>query len=372
MTTKRDEFERLLKEGKYDYNFQQGSIVKGEILNVDKDGAFVDIGAKSEAFLPVKEITSTPRRVKVEDLVKIGEKYELYILKEAFEDYPVVLSLKRVNLAQGWSKLDEAKKSNDILKGVITSIVKGGVIVDLFGIKGFIPSSQLRLKSPPNDSLLETSISVKVLEVDPRKNKLILSQKAAIQEEKADLREKTLQNLEIGQNVKGEVVRVTDFGAFIDLGGIDGLLPISEFSWQRVTNPQEILSVGQKVELKVLKIDRDTNRISLSLKRMQNDPWNNLEGKVQENSVVKGTVSKVANFGAFVEICPGVEGLLPKSEITPENENPKVEDYLTVGQEVEAVVKRFSPSEHRLSLSMKDLNKGSQDLKEMEKLPAEG
>ena len=140
------------------------------------------------------------------------------------------------------------------------------------------------------------------------------------------------------------------------MGGIDGLLPISEFSWQRINHPKDVLSVGKKVELKVLKIDRDTNRISLSLKRMQNDPWNDLVGKIQENEVINGIVSKVANFGAFIEVHPGVEGLLPKAEITSENENPKVEDFLSVGQEIKALVKRFAPEEHRLSLSLKELN----------------
>lgn len=379
MSDKREEFEKLLKEGKHSFNFEQGSIVQGQIVFTEKDGAYVDIGAKSEAYLPLKEITNMPRRTKVEDVVKVGEDHKLYVLKESTEENPVILSLKRVNLAEGWAKLEESKKINESITGVVISIVKGGVILDLFGIKGFIPSSQLRLKSPPSDKLIDTSLTVKILEVDPRKNKLILSQKMAVQEEKAGLREKTLQNLEIGQTVEGEVVRVTDFGAFVDLGGIDGLLPISEFSWKRVTNPQELLSVGEKIKLKVLKIDRETNRISLSLKRMQNDPWNELENTIKENETIKGAVSKIASFGAFIEICPGVEGLLPRSEITSETENPKIEDYLSVGKEIEALVKRFAPTEHRLSLSLKDLedSKGSGDAsteedEEKEIQPAEG
>ena len=373
MSDKRAEFEKLLSEKKDYLTFQQGTIVKGEIVYLEKDGAYVDIGAKCEAFLPHKELTNTPRKHKVESLVSTGEVHEFYVLKEATESNGVLLSLKRVNLAQGWAKLEEAKKSNDTLTGTVISVVKGGLILDMFGIKGFIPSSQLRLKAPADDNLIDTQLPVKVLEVDARKNKLILSQKLAVQEEKAGLREKTLQNLEIGQIVSGEVVRVTDFGAFIDLGGIDGLLPISEFSWQRVSSPQDMLKVNQKIELKVLKIDKETNRISLSLKRMQNDPWDELSEKIKENELIKGSVSKIANFGAFIEVYPGVEGLLPKSEITEETESPKIEDYVTVGQEVEVLVKRFAPTEHRLSLSLKEVT-GSSSAEEDEKetLPAEG
>ena len=355
MTEKMSEFEKLLKEGKYNYKFSQGEIIKGKIIHLEKDGALVDIGGKIEAFLPYKELTNRPKKVKIEELVKIGEEHEFFILRDESDDETIILSLKKVNQAQGWNKLEEAKRLNETLTGQVASIVKGGMIVELFGIKGFVPSSQLRLKNTQQDSLLGTNLSVKILEIDQRKNKLIISQKLAVQDEKADLREKTMQNLELGQNIVGEVVRVTDFGAFIDLGGIDGLLPISEFSWKRVNNPQDILKVGQQIELKVLKIDRDTSRISLSLKRMQNDPWNELQGKINENELIKGTVSKVANFGAFIEVYPGVEGLLPRSEITNESENPKVEDYLTVGQEIQVCIKRFAPNEHRLSLSMKEV-----------------
>lgn len=349
------EFERLFKEGTYDYKFNAGDIVKGKIIYLEKDGALVDVRGKSEAFVPFKELIIRGKKTRIEEVIKVGEEHDFYILKEEEEDGRILLSLKKVNQAQGWNKLEEAKKTNETLTGQVVSVVKGGLIVEVFGIRGFVPISQLRLKSSTNENLLGSNIPVKVLEFEQRNNKLILSQKLAIQEEKADLREKTIQNLELGQTVSGEVVRVTDFGAFIDLGGIDGLLPVSEFSWQRVTNPQDVLKVGQQLELKVLKIDRDTNRISLSLKRMQNDPWNELEGKIKENEIIKGIVSKVASFGAFIEIYPGVEGLLPKAEITSETDSPKVEDYLSVGQEIKVLVKRFAPHEHRLSLSLKEL-----------------
>ena len=356
MADKMAEFEKYLKEGKYEYKFHQGDIIKGKIIHLEKDGALVDIGGKTEAFLPYKELTNRPKRVKIEELVQVGEEHDFFIIRDESEDDQIILSLKKVNQAQGWNKLEEAKKSNESISGPVASVVKGGVILELYGIKGFIPTSQLRLKPGQQENLLGSNLTAKILEIDQKKNKLILSQKLALQDERADLREKTMQNLELGQTVGGEVVRVTDFGAFIDLGGIDGLLPISEFSWQRVSNPQDVLKVGQHIQLKVLKIDRETNRISLSLKRMQSDPWSELENKIRENELIKGVVSKVANFGAFIEVSPGVEGLLPKAEITSESDNPKIEDYLTVGQEVKVLVKRFAPDEHRLSLSLKDAN----------------
>ncbi|OGI19140.1 MAG: hypothetical protein A3B68_08090 [Candidatus Melainabacteria bacterium RIFCSPHIGHO2_02_FULL_34_12] len=355
MTDKMAEFEKYLKEGKYNCKFQQGDIIKGKVIHLEKDGALVDIGGKTEAFVPYKELITRPKKTKIEELIQIGEEHEFFIIRDESEDETIILSLKKVNQAQGWNKLEESKRANETLNGPVVSVVKGGAIVELYGIKGFIPTSQMRLKPNQQDNLLGIELPVKILEIDQKKNKLILSQKLAIQDERADLREKTMQSLEIGQIINGEVVRVTDFGAFIDLGGIDGLLPISEFSWQRVSNPQDVLKVGQQIQLKVLKIDRETSRISLSLKRMQNDPWNELEGKIKENELLKGRVSKVANFGAFVEVYPGVEGLLPRAEITNDTETPKIEDYLSVGQEIRVFVRRFAPNEHRLSLSMKEI-----------------
>jgi len=195
--------------------------------------------------------------------------------------------------------------------------------------------------------------------MDKRRNKLILSQRLAIVDERAEQREETLSNLEIGQVVSGEVVRVAEFGAFVDIGGVDGLLPISELSWQRVQHPKEVVSAGDKISVKVLKIDIAAGRISLSLKRLQPDPWTEIEEKFAEGQIIKGTVSKLAVFGAFVEIYPGVEALLPLGEITAEEEDPSPDKYLKVGDEIEVLIKRFSPYERRISLSLKDVQSTS-------------
>lgn len=196
---------------------------------------------------------------------------------------------------------------------------------------------------------------MKILETDTKRNKLILSQRLAVQEEKAAQREKILSTLESGQVVTGEVVRIADFGAFIDLGGLDGLLPISEISWERVSHPSDVLKVGQMVTTKVLKVDQEKGHISLSLKQMQPDPWKEIEDKFGEGQVVNGTVRKIQSFGAFVQIYPGVDALLPTVEMS-DQPTAKPEEIVQVGQQVKAIIKKFSPKEHKISLSLKGMD----------------
>ncbi len=347
------EFEKLLGDCTEKDKLEAGQIIKGIVLQIEKDGALIDIAAKSEAFLPFREIVAKESDKKAEDVIELGKEYELFILKEEAENKPLIVSYKRVALARGWVKLEEVKDKNEAIEGEVVSIVKGGLVVEAYGVRGFIPASQLRVK---NDSCPKGSvIPFKILEMDKRRNKLILSQKLAITDEKAEQREETLANLEIGQVVSGEVVRVAEFGAFIDIGGVDGLLPISELSWQRINHPKEVLEVGEKLSIKVLKIDKEAHRISLSLKRLQPDPWTEIEDKFAEGQIVKGKVSKLQVFGAFVEIYPGVEALLPVSEITNDDDDPTPDKYLKVDDEIEVLIKRFSPYERRISLSLKDI-----------------
>lgn len=349
----RKEFDALMGRVKTEVQAEVGQIVKGTILRFDKEGALVDIGAKSEAFLPLKEILNKDDDKKPEEIVEIGKEYELYILRDQTNKGPMIVSYKRVAQARGWVKLEELRDKNEIIDGEIVTLVKGGIVIEAYGVRGFVPASQLRIKGESNAK--GSSIQFKILELDKRKNKLICSQKLAIEEEKADLREKAMTELEIGQVISGEVVRVAEFGAFVDIGGIDGLLPISEISWQRINHPKEILSPGENISVKVLKIDKSSKKISLSLKRLQPDPWTEIEGKFGEGQIVKGKVVKLAVFGAFVEIYPGVEALLPVSEITNEEEEISPDKYLNVGEEIEVLIKKFSPYERRISLSMKDI-----------------
>lgn len=349
----REEFEKLLEET-LQLRYEQGDIVTGNIVRIERDGVLVDVQAKSEGFVPIKEVSNMPID-NIEDVVKVGERYEFYILREENENGQLTLSLKRVAQARGWVKLEEQKKNDETIRAKISAVVKGGVVVDVYGLRGFVPASQLRVKGTTPEELIGMEIPMKILETDTKRNKLILSQRLAVQEEKAAQREKILNTLEAGQIVSGEVVRIADFGAFIDLGGLDGLLPISEISWERVSHPSDVLKVGQIVTTKVLKVDQDKGHISLSLKQMQPDPWQEIEDKFEEGQVITGTVRKIQSFGAFVQIYPGVDALLPTVEMS-EQPNTKPDEVVQVGQELKALIKKFAPKDHKISLSLKGMD----------------
>ena len=347
MTQLLDEFEQLLEESFAKTN-SVADIVEGTVIKKELEGYLVSVkGAKMEAFLSNKELSSD-----IEEL-EIGEVREFYVLKEENNEDSMLLSLKRIAFAQAWAQLNDAKIQGDTILAKVVSTVKGGVLVDIADLKGFIPSSQLRTGTP-FEGLVDTKIEVKVLEADPKKNKLILSQRQAVAEQRDQVVDNVLSSLEEDQIVSGNVVRITDFGAFVDINGIDGLLPISEISWQRIKHPSDVLTLGDTIEVKIIKIDNELKRISLSLKRMGENPWQQIEGQFEEGQVVKGTVNKVTTFGAFINIFPGVEALLPVAEMSDENVNPF--NMFKVGAEVDVLIKKFTPKEHRIALSIKDIN----------------
>ena len=341
MTTKQlDEFERLLEES-FKSKLSVADVVRGMILKKENDGYLVDIGSKSEGFLPAREIPTS-----MVDELQIGDCKEFYILKEDEDEKSgMLLSLKRVACAQAWQVLQNAKISGETVNAKVVSLVKGGVIVEVQDLRGFIPASQLRT-GMPFDGLMNQDIEVKVLEADAKRNKLILSQRQALAEQREQLVDEVISKLEVDQIVEGEVVRIADFGAFIDINGVDGLLPISEISWQRIKHPSDVLTLGQKLEVKVLKIDED-------LKRIGDNPWEEIEDKFEEGQVITGTVNKVTSFGAFINIFPGVEALLPVAEMKDSNVNPF--DVYKNGDEVKVLIKKFTPKEHRIALSIKDI-----------------
>lgn len=345
-----DEFEKLLEES-FAESYSVADIVEGIVLRKDQDGYLVSIkSAKTEAILPDREIPSSEQD---KCTLEIGDVKDFYVLKEANDDEPMVLSLKRIACAQAWTQLNDAKNSGDTILAKVVSLVKGGVLVDVADLKGFIPSSQLRT-GLPFDGLINQKIEVKVLEADPKKNKLILSQRQAVAEQRDQVVDNVLAELSEDQVVAGEVVRIADFGAFVDINGIDGLLPISEISWQRIKHPSDIISLGQKIEVKIIKIDNELKRISLSLKRMGENPWQQIEGQFKEGEIIKGIVNKITSFGAFINIFPGVEALLPVSEMKGENVNPF--NNFKVGDELNVLIKKFTPQEHRIALSTKSID----------------
>lgn len=345
-----DEFEKLLEES-FSNSHSVADIVEGTVIRKEQDGYLVSVrGAKTEAFLPNREISTAEDSAPIE----IGDVKEFYVLKEENDEDSMVLSLKRLAFAQAWAQLNDAKVQGDTILAKVVSVVKGGVLVDVADLKGFIPSSQLRTGTP-FDGLLDQKIEVKVLEADPKKNKLILSQRQAVAEQRDQVVDNILSELHEDQVVKGEVVRIADFGAFVDINGIDGLLPISEISWQRIKHPSDVISLGETLEVKIIKIDTELKRISLSLKRMGEDPWQQIEGQFSEGQIITGTVNKVTGFGAFINIFPGVEALLPVSEMAEENVNPF--NKYKVGDSIEVLIKKFTPQEHRIALSVKEMNK---------------
>ena len=347
--TSLDEFERLLEES-FSKSYSVADIVEGTVMKKEQDGYLVSVrGAKTEAFLPSKEISSAEGA----ETIEVGDVKEFYVLKEENDEDGMTLSLKRLAFAQAWAQLNDAKVQGDTILAKVVSIVKGGVLVDVADLKGFIPSSQLRTGAP-FDGLVDTKIEVKVLEADPKKNKLILSQRLAVAEQRDQVVDNILSTLQEDMVVSGKVVRIAEFGAFVDINGIDGLLPISEISWSRIKHPSDVISLGETIEVKIIKIDSELKRISLSLKRMGEDPWQQIEGQFTEGQVIDGTVNKVTGFGAFINIFPGVEALLPVAEMDGENVNPF--NTYKVGDSVKVLIKKFTPQEHRIALSVKDIN----------------
>jgi len=344
------DFEKLLEQS-FEKKYKVADLVQGTVLKIEKSGILVDVGGKTEANLPLRELSNLPCD-NPETIISVGDKKKFYVLREENDEGQITISLKRVHLAENWGKLDEARKDEETVEVKVIALVKGGVIVEIYDLRGFIPASQLRTGTP-HDNLINQTLCVKVLEADPQRNKLILSERVCLQEERKKIAEEVISNLDEDQIIEGEIVRLADFGAFIDVNGIDGLLPISEICWNKIKHPADVLTLGKKIKVKVLKIDKDLNRISLSLKRMEENPWIQIEGKFAEGQVVKGKVNKITDFGAFVNIFPGVEALLPVAEMSEESVNPY--ELLSVDQEIEVLIKKFTPQERRIGLSIRDL-----------------
>ena len=338
-----DEFETLLEES-FSKSYAVADIVEGTVMKKESDGYLVSVkGAKMEAFLSNKELSSD------EPELEIGDVKEFYVLKEENDEDSMLLSLKRIAFAQAWAQLNDAKIQGDTILAKVVSTVKGGVLVDVADLKGFIPSSQLRTGTP-FEGLIDQKIEVKVLEADPKKNKLILSQRQAVAEQRDQVVDNVLASLEEDSVVKGTVVRITDFGAFIDLGGLDGLLPLSQLSWRWIDHPTDILNVGDKIDVEVISVDHDKQRVSLSLKNLEPDPWIEAADKIKEGDKVEGTVTRLKHFGAFIEVFPGVEALLPHNEVVDyQNEG---NDIIKVGDKISTYILKFNPSDKRISLSV--------------------
>ena len=341
-----NEFEALLD--KYDYNFKKGDLVKGTVWSYDSEGVIVDIGAKTSAVVPAKEAqldVSEP----IEKALQKGVEYEFLIIKDEDEDGRFVLSRKKVDLAYTWKELEKIKEADEVILGTIASCVKGGVLVDILGVRGFVPSSHLRCRE--NELTAGDSIELKILTLDSQQSNFILSNKKVFSENVEEAKKTVFSQIEVGQVVKGDVVRIADFGAFIDIGGIDGLLPLSQISWRWVDHPADILKVGDKIDIEIIGIDQDKHRVSLSLKNLEKDPWLEAENQLAEGDVREGEITRIKHFGAFVEVFPGVEALLPHNELLDyQNSNNCI---LKVGDKINTKILKFNPADKRIALSVK-------------------
>ncbi len=338
------EFEALLAN--YDYSFQKGDLVKGIVCSYDSSGAIVDIGAKTSAYVPEKEAVMD-KNTSIEDTLKKNQQYEFLIIKEEDEDGRFMLSYKKVAQAYSWRELEQLKAEDATVEGVVVSSVRGGVLVDVKGVRGFVPSSHLKLKS--NENIIGEKLELKILTMDVSQGNFILSNRKVYADDKDVNKKDLFDTLEVGQVVKGEVVRITDFGAFIDIGGVDALLPLSQLSWRWVDHPSDILKVGDIINVEVIVIDQDKQRVSLSLKNLEKDPWLEAKDKFKDGDIVNGTITRLKHFGAFVEVYPGVEALLQEKDLI-EYQNKK-EVILKVGDVVQTKILKFNPDDRRISLS---------------------
>jgi small subunit ribosomal protein S1 len=331
--------------------FDEGDVVTGRVVRIDKDEVLVDIGYKSEGVIPSGEL-SIRKSVDTSEEVELGEEVDALVLTKEDQDGRLILSKKRARFERAWRRIEAAAESGEPVIGAVIEVVKGGLIIDL-GVRGFLPASLVDIRRVPNlDEYLGQNIQCKVIELNRSRNNVVLSRRAVLEEERKEQRQAILERLQPGLIIEGQISNIVDFGAFVDLDGIDGLIHISELSWSHVNHPSEILSIGDTVQVKVLDIDRDRQRISLGLKQTQEDPWQRVVDTYNVGDELEGTVTKVVAFGAFVEIMEGVEGLVHISELAQQHvENPR--EIVQPGDEVKVKILEIESERRRLSLSIK-------------------
>ena len=343
----------------YDSTFpviNEGEVVRGKVVRVDKDEVLVDIGYKSEGVIPVSEL-SIRRSVNPADEVNLGDEIDALVMTKEDAEGRLILSKKRARFEMAWKRIEGAAESGEPVEGTVIEVVKGGLILDL-GVRGFLPASLVDIRRVQDlDEFMSQTLRCKVIELNRSRNNVVLSRRAVLEEERREMRQAILDRLSPGDIVEGTISNIVDFGAFVDLEGIDGLIHISELSWSHVNHPSELLEIGQEVRVKVLDIDRERQRISLGLKQTQSDPWQQVIDTYQQGDVVEGRVTKVVTFGAFVEVIPGVEGLVHISELATHHvENPR--EVVQQGETLRAKIIEMDAERRRLSLSLKRVEEG--------------
>ena len=348
-------------------SFNTGDVIEGTIVRIDRNEIMVDVGYKSEGIIPIKELT-VRKSSNPNELVKEGEKIKALVLDKEDEEGRLVLSAKRAVFEKVWGDIKEVSDKNKSIKGTVIEAVKGGLIIDI-GVRGFLPASLIDVRRVKElDSYIGEEVEAKILELDRQRNNIVLSRKAHLEEEMSEERQGFLEDLEVGDVKEGSISSIVNFGAFVDIGGMDGLVHVSELSWRHVENPNEIVKVGDKVTVKVLEIDNEKERISLSIKQVTEDPWLDFELTFKEKDVVDGEVTKVVPFGAFVTIGKGVEGLVHVTEISVEKvDSPEL--ALAIGQKVQVKIIELDIPKRRVNLSIKQADPNWVEVEEEKNIP---
>lgn len=331
--------------------FREGEIIKGTVVQIKPDSVAVDIGYKSEGEIPVEEFYDESRNIRVQ----VGDKIDVYLESIEDEEGSLILSKEKADKIKIWEEVAKAYKEEGVIEGKITARIKGGLAVDI-GVKAFLPGSQIDIKPIRNlDKLIGETWQFKVIKYSEKNGNIVLSRRALLEQERKEQRAKLLRSLEEGGIVEGIVKNITDYGAFIDLGGIDGLLHITDMSWGRITHPSEILGVGEKIKTKVIKFDREKERVSLGLKQLKPDPWEGIEERYKVGDRVKGEVVNLTDYGAFVELEKGVEGLIHVSEMSWTKKVKTPSQMVSIGNHVETVILDIDDSKKRISLGLKQI-----------------
>ncbi len=346
----REDFAALLQESFASNDLAEGYVAKGIVTAIEKDVAIVDVGLKVEGRVPLKEFGAKSK----DGTLKVGDEVEVYVERIENALGEAVLSREKARREESWAKLEVKFEAGERVEGVIFNQVKGGFTVDLDGAVAFLPRSQVDIR-PIRDvtPLMHNPQPFEILKMDKRRGNIVVSRRTVLEESRAEQRSEIVQNLEEGQVVDGVVKNITDYGAFVDLGGIDGLLHVTDMAWRRVNHPSEILSIGQQVKVQIIRINQETHRISLGMKQLESDPWDGIQAKYPEGKKISGTVTNITDYGAFVELEPGIEGLIHISEMSWTKKNVHPGKILSTSQEVDVVVLEVDPTKRRISLGLK-------------------
>ncbi|KAF0229356.1 MAG: small subunit ribosomal protein [Beijerinckiaceae bacterium] len=346
----REDFAALLEESFLSADTAEGSVITGTVVAIEKDVAVIDIGLKTEGRVALKEFAGPNR----DQVLKVGDKVEVYLERVENALGEAVISRDKARREESWVRLEKAYEAKEKVSGTIFNQVKGGYTVDLDGAVAFLPRSQVDIR-PIRDvgPLMNVLQPFEILKMDRRRGNIVVSRRTVLEETRAGQRQELVSNLEEGQIIDGVVKNITDYGAFVDLGGIDGLLHVTDIAWRRVNHPTEVLTVGQTVKVKIVKINQETHRISLGMKQLQGNPWEGIEAKYPVEGKFTGRVTNITDYGAFVELEPGIEGLIHVSEMSWTKKNVHPGKILSTSQEVEVQVLEVDPTKRRISLGLK-------------------